>query len=74
MSKKNNVNPDHYKTAGRTRQGEEIVQSIHKRKLREAQIHTPPAEKKRDEPSKKTQTGEALWVSSYCNKQRARNT
>lgn len=74
MSKKSNVNPDHYKTAGRTRQGEEIVQSIHKRKLKEAQIHTPPAEKNRDKSSKKAQTGEALWASSYCNKQRARNT
>lgn len=31
MSKKNNVNPDHYKTGGRTYKGEEIVRSIHKR-------------------------------------------
>jgi hypothetical protein len=28
MSKKSNVNPDHYKTAGRGRQGEDIVQEI----------------------------------------------
>ena len=28
MSKKSNVNPDHYKTAGRSRQGENIVQDI----------------------------------------------
>lgn len=27
MSKKINVNPDHYKVAGRERQGENIVQS-----------------------------------------------
>ena len=27
MSKKSNVNPDHYKVAGRERQGENIVQS-----------------------------------------------
>lgn len=27
---KSNVNPDHYKTAGRERQGEDIVQEIHK--------------------------------------------
>jgi len=31
MSKKNNVNPDHYKTAGRERQGEDIVHDFYKR-------------------------------------------
>ncbi len=31
MSSKNNVNPDHYKTAGRQRQGENIIQKIYKR-------------------------------------------
>lgn len=31
MSKKNNVNPDHYKTAGRERQGEDIVHDVYKR-------------------------------------------
>jgi hypothetical protein len=31
MSKKNNVNPDHYKTAGRERQGEDIVHDSYKR-------------------------------------------
>jgi hypothetical protein len=31
MSKKNNVNPDHYKTAGRERQGEDIVHVAYKR-------------------------------------------
>ena len=30
---KSNVNPNHYKTAGRERQGEDIVQEIHKQKL-----------------------------------------
>lgn len=33
---KNNVNPDHYKTAGRERQGEDIVQEIHKQKYTQA--------------------------------------
>jgi hypothetical protein len=33
---KSNVNPDHYKTAGRERQGENIVQEIHKQKLTQA--------------------------------------
>lgn len=31
MSKKNNVNPDHYKTAGRERQGEDIIHDVYKR-------------------------------------------
>jgi hypothetical protein len=31
MSKKNNINPDHYKTAGRERQGEDILHDAYKR-------------------------------------------
>lgn len=31
MSKKNNVNPDHYKIAGRERQGEDIAHDVYKR-------------------------------------------
>ena len=31
MSKKNNVNPDYYKTAGRERHGEDIVHDVYKR-------------------------------------------
>jgi hypothetical protein len=30
---KSNVNPNHYKVAGRERQGEDILQGVHKRKL-----------------------------------------
>jgi len=30
MSKKNNVNPDHYKIAGRERQGEDIIHGVYK--------------------------------------------
>ncbi len=37
MGKKNNVNPDHYKTAGRERQGEDIVQEIHKQEYTQAE-------------------------------------
>ncbi len=32
---KNNVNPGHYKVAGRERQGEDIVQDEHKKTMRE---------------------------------------
>lgn len=37
MSKKNNVNPDHYKTRGRERQGEDILQEVHKQEYAQAQ-------------------------------------
>jgi hypothetical protein len=33
MSKHINVNPDHYKTAGRARQGEDVVHERHKAAL-----------------------------------------
>ena len=32
MSKKNNINPDHYKTAGRERPGEDIMHEVYKRR------------------------------------------
>ncbi|HKQ75924.1 MAG TPA: hypothetical protein VJ810_19675 [Blastocatellia bacterium] len=32
MSNKNNINPDHYKTAGRERQGEDIIHEVYKRR------------------------------------------
>ncbi len=36
MSNKINVNPDHYKTAGRERPGQDVVQEIQKQKYTEA--------------------------------------
>lgn len=39
MSKKNNVNPDHYKTAGRERQGEDIVHDVYKRRYTQSKSH-----------------------------------
>ena len=35
MSHKNNVNPDHYKVAGRGRQGEDLQPELEKAKLKE---------------------------------------
>jgi hypothetical protein len=47
MSKKSNVNPDHYKTAGRSRQGKDIVQEIQTQKYAQsrqaATVHDPDA-------------------------------
>jgi hypothetical protein len=37
MSKRINVNPDHYKTAGRERQGEDVVVELEKQKLSRAE-------------------------------------
>ena len=36
MGKKSNVNPDHYKTAGRERQGEDIAQEQHRQEYAQA--------------------------------------
>lgn len=36
MSSKNNVNPDHYKTAGRLRQGDPGTQELEKQKYTQA--------------------------------------
>ncbi|MGH9766891.1 MAG: hypothetical protein ACREAB_05585 [Blastocatellia bacterium] len=40
MSKKNNVNPDHYKTAGRERQGEDIIHDVYKRRYTQSKSNT----------------------------------
>lgn len=39
MGTKNNVNPDHYKTAGRERPGQDVVQEIQKQKYTQAQTN-----------------------------------
>lgn len=37
MSKKSNVNPDHYKTAGREPQGHDVLQEAERQKMRQEQ-------------------------------------
>ncbi len=44
MGKKNNVNPDHYKTAGRERPGQDVVHEIHKQKYTQAQTRDNESE------------------------------
>jgi hypothetical protein len=39
MSKKNNINPDHYKTAGRERQGEDIIHDVYKHQYAQSKSH-----------------------------------
>jgi hypothetical protein len=60
MSKKSNVNPDHYKTAGRTRQGEATVQEIQTQKYTQsrqnATVHAPAAAAKVNQKGKAAQT------------------
>jgi hypothetical protein len=47
MSKKSNVHPDHYKTAGRSRPGEDIIQAIETQEYVQSQqdiiMHAPAA-------------------------------
>lgn len=58
MSKRINVNPDHYKVAGRERPGEDIVHGEHRRELalqakaRERQRARTPAKAKTAAPHK----------------------
>jgi hypothetical protein len=57
MSRKSNVNPDHYKTAGRERPGQDIVQEVHKQKYMQDQEAFPAEEpegkgKGRSQPAK----------------------
>ena len=69
MSKKSNVNPDHYKTAGRGRQGEDIVQEIQTQQYaqsrQDATVHTP------DAASKGTTKGKATRPIGKAQKNRA---
>ncbi len=44
MGTKSNVNPDHYKTAGRERPGQNVVQEIHKQKYTQAQTNKSGSE------------------------------
>ncbi len=56
MGKKVNVNPDHYKTAGRERQGDDIVQEIHRQKFAQEKAAARTTAKKaaRKQRTKKT--------------------
>lgn len=55
MSKNINVNPGNYKTAGRERQGEDIVQDLEKRRLTVAQSRKRRrAEAKKAAPRKRS--------------------
>jgi hypothetical protein len=53
MSKNINVNPGNYKTAGRERQGEDVVQDLEKRRL------TVPKSRKRRSAEVKRGSAEA---------------
>jgi len=50
MSKKSNVNPDHYKTAGRDPIGQAVVQERQKQKLKKTQVQTRQGASKRRAP------------------------
>jgi hypothetical protein len=58
---KSNVNPNHYKVAGRERQGEDITQARHKQKHAESVVRqrTEPGARSRKPPTKKPATKKA---------------
>jgi hypothetical protein len=43
MARKSNVNPDHYKTAGRDPQGQAVLQEVERQKFKEAAAKTSRA-------------------------------
>jgi hypothetical protein len=51
MGKKSNVNPDHYKTAGRERQGEEIAQVQHRQQYAQAKAAQRKASRGKSAPN-----------------------
>jgi hypothetical protein len=69
VSSKINVNPDHYKTRGRERQGEDIVQEVHRQNFaeqrREARRQSRAQQQPGDVP---TQTSRKSGVASTSQK------
>ena len=53
MSKNINVNPDHYKVAGRERQGEDINQTAERQKQRQQEAERDRWQGKKKAPAKK---------------------
>lgn len=61
MSKRINVNPDHYKTAGRQRPGDQVVQELYKQRFRrsragKSEVKALPGDtrrRKKAQPSRK---------------------
>jgi hypothetical protein len=47
MSKNINVNPDHYKTAGRERPGQDIPQEVRKQQFGKEKVQPPPRRRRR---------------------------
>lgn len=43
MARKSNVNPDHYKTAGRDPQGQAVLQEVERQKLKQGKSQLLPA-------------------------------
>ena len=75
MSKNINVNPDHYKVAGRERQGENVVHSVEKRALaklrREEQQLAPTQKAQANKKSQKTAKREKRPMATVTAKRQA---
>ena len=59
MSKHINVNPDHYKVAGRERQGEAVNQTLQRQQFAQQQAQTERWRAKQDEPPWEATASEA---------------
>jgi hypothetical protein len=59
MSNKNNVNPDHYKVAGRDRQGEAVVHERQRQSLARDEARRARQAKRRPAPRKPGAAGAA---------------
>jgi hypothetical protein len=64
MSRKSNSNPDHYKTAGRGRQGQDVIHEVERQKLKEKKARSSRAASRpaplagRKKPPQKSRTAE----------------
>jgi hypothetical protein len=70
MSSKNNVNPDHYKTRGRERQGEDVIQEVNRQTFAEERAghHRAPTERD-DTGAMPPQTSRKSGVASTSQKE-----
>ncbi len=62
MSRKSNVNPDHYVQAGRGRQGQDVVHEVERQKLKEKRCGCATRQGAEEGYKKEVKTGGAAWL------------
>jgi hypothetical protein len=71
MSKNINVNPDHYKVAGRERQGEDIVHEDQRNTFQGARAHAQKADAKHPHIPNQEKASEAALGGADANQEKA---